>query len=70
MKLTKREEVLKKSPKGKDRKTIADEMGVSVNTIAAHIRNLHKKSKTHSYAELVLLLKKHPKKNNKINLKN
>ncbi len=63
MELTKREaEVLRKIGKGKDRKTIADEMGISVYTIAVHIRNLHQKSKTHSYAELVILQKKHPKK--------
>jgi len=63
MELTQPEaEFLEKISKGKDRKTIADEMVISVNIISVHIRNLHQKSKTHSYTEFALLQKKHPQK--------
>jgi DNA-binding CsgD family transcriptional regulator len=55
-KLTPREkEVLQHLSKAEDRKTVASDLGISIYTVAAHIRNLHLKTNTRSLSELALI---------------
>jgi DNA-binding CsgD family transcriptional regulator len=54
-KTTKREkEVLQLIAKAKDRKTIADKLNISINTVAVHIKKIHKKTDTSSLSELAI----------------
>ncbi len=54
-KTTKREkEVLQLIAKAKACKNIADELNISVNTVAVHIKKIHKKTDTSSLSELAI----------------
>lgn len=58
--LTPREkEVLEHLGGAKDRKTVASDLGISIHTVAAHIRNLHLKTNTRSISELALIGRDH-----------
>ncbi len=43
--------------KGLSNKEIADKLNISEDTVAAHKENIFKKSKCHSYEELILFCK-------------
>lgn len=47
-------EVLALLKKAKQRKHVADELGISINTLNAHVRHLHLKTGTHSLPELII----------------
>lgn len=47
-------EVLALLKKAKQRKHVADDLGISIHTVNAHIRSLHLKTRTHSLPELII----------------
>ncbi|MBK7888810.1 MAG: response regulator transcription factor [Bacteroidetes bacterium] len=55
---TKRQlQVLREISKGKQRKTIASKLKISIYTVDDHIHNLHVKTKTHLWGELIVFAK-------------
>lgn len=49
------QEVLQLIAKAQPRKRIADCLAISVNTVNAHIANMHRKFRTHSMVELTIV---------------
>lgn len=55
-------EVLELISLGKQRKFIAEKLGIKIPTVADHIHNLHVKTDTHLWGELVVFAKDYFKK--------
>jgi len=55
IKLSRREEhILKLVAQAKCRKTIAEELKMSIHTVDTHLRHIHLKTQTHSLPELIV----------------
>jgi len=55
IKLSVREkEIIQLVSNAKCRKTIANELNISIHTVDTHLRHIHLKTNTHSFTELII----------------
>jgi DNA-binding CsgD family transcriptional regulator len=58
---TREQSIIRLVARAKSRKTIADELNLSIHTVDTHLRHIHLKTNTHSLSELVVWAMRRPR---------